>query len=310
MSKDENKPSSDIRESTVEERPLSSAWQPLTPRGVAAFSRARIGRLLVVQLIVALLVAAGVIWFLARIWFPTVRESIRQLPDTGLIQNQQLSSPHTSTEPLSENRFLAFVMNLESVSTPSLATDLRIEFNRRSFALCSLLGCLVLDYPKESIIQFNRPELESWWGAWQPVIYWLVGLGVVIWLFATWFALATLYCPFVRIYTFFKDRQLTLVGSWKLSAAALLPAALLAAGGIVLYGLGVIDLIRFLILWALHLVVGWVYLFFSPLRLPRASDARPPVHNPFGDGKPPPANPFKSGGDAPPAESSSGPTPP
>jgi len=293
MSKDEIHPSSDIRESPVEERPLSTAWQPLTPRGVAAFSFTRIGRLLIVQFIVASLVAASVIWFLATTWFPTVREAMSQLPDTGFIENQQLSSLRTTTAPLAENRFLAFVMDANGIGTPALATDLRIEFNRRSFALCSLLGCLVLDYPIDSTIQFNRPELESWWGAWQMVIYWVVGIGAVIWLFATWFALASIYCPFVRLYAFFKDRRLTLVGAWKLSAAALLPPALLAAVAIVLYGLGVIDLVRFLILWALHLVVGWVYLFVSTLRLPRASDARPPVSNPFGDDiHQSPANPF------------------
>ena len=36
------------------------AWEPLTPYGVAAFARATPGRLLLVQLVVALL-AAGVI---------------------------------------------------------------------------------------------------------------------------------------------------------------------------------------------------------------------------------------------------------
>ena len=293
MSKDENNPSSDIRESTAGERPLPAPWQPLTPRGVAAFCNARIGRLLVVQLIFASLVAASVIWFLASVWFPIIREAMSQLPDTGFIQNEQLRSPRVSTDPLTENRYLAFVMDVDSVGTPRLATDLRVEFNRHSFALCSLLGCLTFNYPKDSTIQFNRPELESWWGAWQLVIYWLVGLSVIVWLFVTWFVLASLYCPLVRICAFFKDRQLTLVGSWKLSAAALLPAALMAAGTIVLYGLGMIDLIGFLILWVLHLVMGWIYLFFSTLRLPRTSDARLPVRNPFGDDNDqPPANPF------------------
>ena len=106
MAKDESSPSSDTSSPNSEDRPLPSAWQPLTPRGVAAFSRATLGRLFVVQLIVALLVAGSVVWFLATVWFPATREAIRQLPDTGLIQNQQLSSPRTITEPLVENRFL------------------------------------------------------------------------------------------------------------------------------------------------------------------------------------------------------------
>lgn len=292
MSKDESSPSPDTRSSTSEDHPLPPAWQPLTPRGVAAFSRAPLGRLFLVQFIVVLLVASSVIWFLATVWFPTTREAIRQLPDTGLIQNQQLSSPRSATEPLVENRFLAFVVNVDGTGSPSLATDLRVEFHRQNFALCSLLGCLRLDYPQGSTVQFNRPELESWLAAWELTIYSAVGIGAGAFLFANWLMLATLYCPVARFYAFFKDRQLTVLGSWKLASAALLPGALLTAAGIVLYGLELIDLLQFLILWALHLIVGWVYLLVSPLRLPRASDAAAAPRNPFGGPKPASANPF------------------
>ena len=299
MTTDESSPSSDLHEAKSEDRPLPPAWQPLTPRGVAAFAQARSGRLLLVQFLVALVVAASVIWFLATGWFPVVREAIRQLPDTGLIQNQQLSSPSASASPLAENRLLAVVVDTDRAVAQNLAADLRVEFRRRSFALCSLLGCLPRDYPKDSVVQFNRPELESWWAAWEPTIYSMVAIASVAWLFATWLVLATLYCPVARIYAFFKDRRLTLVGSWKLSAAALLPAALVAAAGIVLYGIGVIDLPRFLILWVLHLVVGWVYLFVSPLRLPAASDAAKYPGDPFGSPKAAKPNPFSQPADRP-----------
>jgi hypothetical protein len=295
MAKDESRPSSDLRSPTSEDRPLPPAWQPLTPRGVAAFSRASLGRLLLVQFIIALLAAASVIWFLAAVWFPTTREAIRQLPDTGFIQDQQLSSPRISTEPLVENRFLTFVVNVDGIGIPSVATDLRVEFHRRNCALCSLLGCLHFDYPRRSTVQFNRPELESWWAAWELTIYSAAAIAIVFGVFVSWLLLAAIYCPIARIYAFFKDRQLTLHGSWKLASAALLPGALLMAAGIVFYGLGLIDLVQFLILWPLHLIMGWVYLFVSPLRLPRTSDAVPVQRNPFGETKPVDANPFSAG---------------
>ena len=295
MAKDESRLSSDHHPPTSEDRPLPPAWQPLTPRGVAAFSRASLGRLLLIQFIVALLAAASVIWFLATVWFPATRGAIRQLPDTGFIQDQQLSSPRLSTEPLVENRFVAFVVNVDGIGIPSFATDVRVEFHRRNFAMCSLLGCLRFDYPQGSTVQFNRPELESWWAAWELTIYSAAGIAVVFGVFASWLLLAAIYCPIARIYAFFKDRQLTLRGSWNLASAALLPGALLMAAGIVLYGLGLIDLVQLLILWALHLILGWVYLFVSPLRLPRASDAAPARRNPFGESKPADANPFSAG---------------
>ena len=295
MSKDENKTSSDIPELKPDLRAPSPAWQPLTPSGIAAFAHAKIGRLLVVQLIVAALVAWCVLWFLAANWFPVVRQAMSQLPDEGIIQNAQLSTPHTSTLPLAESRLLTLVIDADGVGTPSVATDLRVEFHRRNIAFCSLFGCLNFDYPKDSTVQFNRPELQSRWGAWQTMILWIAGIGVVIWLFLSWFALATAYCPLVRIFAFFKDRQLTLSGSWKLSAAALLPAALMAGGSILLYGLGIIDLLRFLLLFSSHIIVGWVYVTISLLRLPRASDARPITRNPFDSETPDgPPNPFSS----------------
>lgn len=294
MSKDESSPSSDTRSPTSEDRPLPAAWQPLTPRGVAAFSRAPLGRLFLVQFIVALLVAGSVIWFLATVWFPATRAAIRQLPETGLIQNQLLTSPRSTTEPLVDNRFLAFVVNVDGTSASSIASDLRVEFRRQNFALCSLLGCLQISYPKDSTVQFNRPELESWLAAWELTIYSATGLAVVVWLFTIWLLLATLYGPAARIYAFFKDRQLTVLGSWKLSSAALLPGALLTAAGIVLYGLGLIDLLQFLFLCALHLMVGWVYLFVSPLRLPRASDAATAPRDPFAKPRPASTNPFST----------------
>ena len=295
MSKDENKASSDILESKPGLRAFPQAWQPITPTGVAAFAGATIGRLLFVQLIVAALVAWCVLWFLTANFFSIVREAIAQLPDEGIIQNQQLSTPHTSTLPLAESRFLTLVVDADGIGTPSVATDLKVEFHRRNIAFCSLFGCLNFDYPKGSTVQFNRPELQSRWGAWQTMILWITGIGVVVWLFLSWFALATAYCLFVRIFAFFKDRQVSLLGSWKLCAAALLPAALMAGGSILLYGLGIIDLLRFLLLFNSHIIVGWVYVMLSLLRLPRASDTRPITRNPFDSEKPAgPSNPFSS----------------
>ena len=57
---------------------LPRAWQPITPRGIAAFSRANAGRLGVVQLLVAIAVVASVLWFLSQAWFPITRQAIRR----------------------------------------------------------------------------------------------------------------------------------------------------------------------------------------------------------------------------------------
>lgn len=290
MSPDASKPSSDSAEiapTVAGAQVIPAAWQPLTPSGVAAFAFARIGRLILWQFIVAGITAATMLWFLRANWYPVVSEAIARLPDQGLIQNQQLSVPLDGTTVLAENSFLAFIADPEGQGTPTLSTDLRIEFHRRGASVCSVFGCIPVAYPEGFVVQFNRPELESHWGAWKPTVTWGVALGTIVWLLLTWAVLATAYCPFVRLYAFYKDRQLTLAGSWKLSAAALLPAALAATICIVLYGLGVMNLLQFLSFWSLHLAVGWVYLIVSPLRLPRVSNVPPKTKNPFGDGAEP-----------------------
>src|SRR5262249_10534733 len=140
MSRHESQRSS-ILDLPPQDRPLPEAWQPLTPRGVAAFSRASMGRLLFVQLVAASLVSGFGIWFLVAAWPPVLNEAIQQLPKTGLIKSGQLDLPRTSTEPLAENRFLALVMNVPGGSVPIVSSDVRLEFRRWRVAVCSRLGC-------------------------------------------------------------------------------------------------------------------------------------------------------------------------
>jgi hypothetical protein len=291
-------PTSGPRPSTPDSRPLPTAWQPITPRGIAAFSRARIGRLFVVQFIAAALTAGVVAWFLSIAWFPIVLQAIRQLPETGVIANRQLAIPRNSPLPLAGNRFIAFFADTNRMSDTAVASDVRVGFHRDEFAICSLFGCLRLRYPAGAPVPLNRTELEPWWGAWEPMFLALALLGVVALLFLSWLVLATLYCPGVWMFAYFKDRQLTLAASWKLAGASLLPGALLAALGIVLYGLGLLNLLRFLLLWVMHLMVGWAYLFGSALALARVSAAVRATRNPFTDSSAQPKsgekNPFAS----------------
>ncbi len=293
MPPDARQPSSETTPAAAASTAPSIPWQPLTPRGVAAFATARWGWLLAWQLVVAGATAGAVLWFFQTNWFPAIRDAIAGLPDQGVIQNRQLSIPIDAAKPLAENRFLAILADPDDVGTPSLAADVRIEFHRRSAAVCSLFGCIPYEYPEGFVIQANRPEVQSHWGAWKPTVCWIIVAGTMLWLLVNWFLLATIYCPFVRLYSYFKDREITLASSWKLCAAALLPAAVFATTCIVLYGLGLLPLLQFLILWSLHIVTGWCYLILAPLHLPRFADAPPKTRNPFDDPEHVPAPPQK-----------------
>lgn len=258
------------------------AWQPLTPGGVAAFADARLRQLLLVQLVVALLVGGVVIWFVHGAWFPTIDKAIRHLPSQGELRFGRLDWPGDSPVCLAEGRFLALVIDLDHGGTARTPAHVQVEFGRTDYKIYSLLGHIQRPYPRRWVLAFNGTELGPWWGAWTPAILAIVGLLVVAGLMASWACLATVYAVPVWLTGFFADRRCGLGGSWRLAGAALMPGAFLMCGAIVLYGWGAFDLVRLAVAGTAHLVLGWVYLFLSPLRLPRHQTATAAKENPFG----------------------------
>ena len=144
------------------------AWEPLTPRGVAAFARARFSRLLLVQFVIASLAAAAAVWFLSEGCFPTVRAAIRNLPAAGEIRAGRLDWSGHPPQILAEGRFLAFIVDPNHSGQIHSPADVQIEFGRESVRIISLLGYTEQDYPRDWIIAFNRTDLEPLWGAWEP----------------------------------------------------------------------------------------------------------------------------------------------
>ena len=268
---------------------LLSAWEPLTPRGVAAFARAASGRLLLVQLLVALVVAASVVWFLHDSWGPIIREAIEQLPDEGIIRSGKLDWPGQSPQLLAEGTFLAFSVDLEHRSELRSPAHVQIEFGKETWIVYSLLGYAEMRYPSGWSIAFNRKELKPWWGAWQPAMLAGVAGAVGVGLLTVWYVLATVYAIPVWLVAFFANRALKLHESCRLAGAALLPGALLMVVAILCYDRGLLhgpsgprnDLVVLSFVAIGHIVVGWIYLFISPLFLPRNSESGLNQKNPF-----------------------------
>ncbi len=253
----------------------------MTPAGVAAFARATPSRLLVVETVCASLAAGALVCLLATAWFPVVREAIRKLPDQGVIRNGELTAPRLAPAILAENTLFAISVNPESRRRSTSVADVRVEFGKRECRIDGLLGALVFRYPRTWTFEFNRHDLEPWWGAWELMILGLAALLTVVSLLLLWALLGALYCWVPRALAFFADRQLSWAGSWRLASAALLPGALLMTLALLLYSLGLLDLVRFGIVAALHLVVGWVYLVLGALALAKAPVAEATAENPF-----------------------------
>ncbi|HEX5222003.1 MAG TPA: hypothetical protein VFZ59_20740 [Verrucomicrobiae bacterium] len=256
------------------------AWEPITPRGVAAFAHARLGRLLLVQFLVALVVGSGIAWLLHDGFFPAVASAIEQLPAQGEIRAGRLEWRGTSPQRLADGSFLSIAVDLEHSGTVRSLAHFQFEFGRTNLLTHSLLGYSSINYPDGWVIAFNRPELLPRWGAWRPVFLAAAILATVMYLMLSWSVLATLYFAPVWLLGFFANRDLTLEGSWRFCSAALMPGALAMLVAIFFYGIGTLDLVHMGFALAVHVVIGWIYLIVSIFYVPLIQEANVP-RNPF-----------------------------
>jgi len=266
---------------TLLDKLLHSAWEPLTPRGVAAFTRASLGRLWLAQLIVAIAAATAMVWFLQIAWFPVIEDAIAHLPPEGKISHAQLVWRGDTPARLAANQFLSLAVDLWHEGDLGNESHLSIEFGRTNLRLRSLLGYMEVAYPPEWVFEFNQPKLEPWWGAWRPGLLAGVALATVLDLLVTWAVLAALYCLPVWLLAFFANRDLNVGGSWRLASAALMPGALFMTLTIGAYGLGLLDLVYLGWCFGFHLIIGWIYLLVCVLLLPRHPEAAKQRKNPF-----------------------------
>lgn len=259
-----------------------TAWEPLTPLGVAAFAQASLRRLLLVQFIVALLVGGTVAWVLRDTCFPTISAAIAQLPAEGGIRSGKMVWRGDSPRLLAEGRFLAFSVDLQHTSEIRSPAHVQLELGATNLLVHSLLGYTQVEYPRGWIIAVNRTELSPLWGAWRPWLLLGAVVGVVAYLLASWWVLATIYCAPVWLIGFFANRDLGWRASWRLAAAALLPGAFVMIVGLSFYDLGAFELVRLAFVFVAHLVVGWVYLGVSLYFVPRLPSLMQSTANPFG----------------------------
>ena len=262
----------------------SAISEPFTPRGVSTFAHAKLGRLIVAQLILALFAAAAVACFFYSACFPVVQAAIDNLPDSGQIASSQLTWSGGSFQDLAEGHFLALDVDLDHSRQFHSTADVQVEFGGDSVRVYSLFGYADFYYPTDDIIQFNRPELEPLWAAWRAEILFGIALAAFVTLPVTWWILATLYFLPVWLIGFFTNRDLDLRACWKLCGAALLPGTLLMIAAIFLYGLGFFGLVTFGFIFVAHLVLDWFYLLFALPFFPRTS-AAPVRGNPFKSAK-------------------------
>src|SRR6185312_13599086 len=114
--------------------------EPFTTRGVAAFTRAKLGRLLLVQFIIALFAAISLTWFLNLNCFSVVQSAIQNLPDAGKIGYGKLDWRGDSPKLLAEGKLLALAVDLNHSGQIHSTADVQIEFGKDSIRAYSFLG--------------------------------------------------------------------------------------------------------------------------------------------------------------------------
>lgn len=255
-----------------------AALQPFTPRGVARFAHARFSRLLLAEFLAALVVAAAVIWFCGSRFSPVITQSLQQLPDTAKVEAGKLSDVESGL--LANSKFLSLTIDLEAETEEGTA-DVQLKFHQQDFEVCSLLGCIAVIYPSDTI-PLGRPISDPWWGAWKPVVIAMIGLATILSLMISWPLFALIYMFPTKLLAYFADRDLSWRAAWQMCCAAQLTAALYVAVAIVLYGLQVFDLVRLLFFYSAHFVIALVYVFSAPFFLPRMASGESVKGNPFG----------------------------
>src|ERR1043166_9662420 len=257
------------------------AWQPLTPRGVAAFARASWGRVLLVQGLVALIVAGVFVWFLHSAWMPVITTAISRIPEKGQIRFGQLEWYGDSPAALAEGRFLSLAVDLRHEGEARSPAHVQFEFGRSDCKVFSLLGFVRIAYPNGWRMPFNRPELTPWWGAWAPPLLAMAAGAVCFCLMGTWMLLTALYALPAWLVGFFANRNLSLAESGRLAGVSLMPGALFMCGAILLYGLGIVGVVGLLVATVVHLVIGWTYVIVSPMCFVPHPDFPSAKANPF-----------------------------
>jgi hypothetical protein len=263
------------------------AWQPFTFGGVAAFATGPLRRLLLVQLIVAIIASASIVWFVANAYGPVISMALEQLPETAAIEAGYIIG--VDSPIAGENKFLSVQLDTSEDPEFSKSADVQIELGKIDGRACSLLrsmlGCVEFDYPRDSRISLARSRLEPWWGARQPVIWAVTFIGGIVYMFVSWALLAVVWTFVAKIVSWFADRELGWFGAWKACSAALMPGALLLALAVRLYHWQAIDLIALSFFFCAHLVVGLVYVTGAPFKCPKlvlTKESKPkPPKNPF-----------------------------
>lgn len=244
--------------------------QPLTFGGVAGFATAPPRWLASYGALVAALLAAAAVLLFYHAWAPAITLAIDRLPPRLELVRGTLNWPASNVSVLSDNTFLALVLNPERQPVQGQTADLQLEFRTWGISFSSLLGTLEVAYPADWDGSVARDDLLVLWSTWRP--YLAAGVGVLVLSLAVlfWCVLALGLAPVEMTLGWLISRCPSFWGAFRTAWGAQLPGTLVLCVAIVCYSLKRLSLVELLLLAGLHCAVSLIYLLVSPLHFPRS----------------------------------------
>jgi hypothetical protein len=248
---------------------------------VAAFANASAVCLIVTQLIFAAAFAFILVLAVKYGWVPVIERAIRAIPGEVRIANGVINWSTNEAQRLDGNALLAIAIDPTGKGTLGQTADLQLTFTTNRVVAGGLFGMWTRPVPATRQISINRIDAIAWWGAWLWVL--LLGLGIttVIAVLLTWWVVSIFYSAPVWLTGQLARRELTYAGAWKLCGAGLLSGATLLAAGIAGYAVQGIRLPGLILVFLMHLVVGWVWIAWALKRLPLRQVENETASNPF-----------------------------
>lgn len=247
----------------------ATAWQPFTWGGVAAFARPAPVMWLAWVVGVALLVGVAAERFVTSAWLPVVDAAVARLPATSHLAQGRLHWPSNTVVELGRTPFLLLRVNLPSTPVPGQTADVEVEASAGELTIGSLFGYGIVPYPATLELDLGRGTVEPLWATWRPYARAAVCGGVVLGVWLSWFGLAFLATPFLRLLAAILRRDVTWTGCWRLAVMALLPGALIVAAGLGLYTSGGFRLVDFVVAFLLGHLFDVLLLAGATWGLPR-----------------------------------------
>ena len=206
-----------------------------------------------------MLLAGSVAYFVATSWWRVVDAFVQGLPAEGRVEAGVLEWPNKPGVATS-NRHLEIRVSAGKPTSSASTSDFTLGFFRDRIRIAGVLGYVDLAYRDFQLdFPLNSIDIAPYWEAWKnPMIVFSGFLSAVV-ILATWWMLSVIYSPMTRVMASLFAGQLSWPQAVQVSAAGLLPAALIIVVAIVLYAEKQLNLFALGGVWIAHVVIGWVF---------------------------------------------------